>query len=129
MRPIEFRGIRKDGRGMVFGSLLMEGDFCSISDRNPDVFPLYIVREVLPESVGQFTGLTDKNGVKIFEGDVVEVRNWNFVVVFDHCEFIGRNLEKENSSCQLNYTQLNFTVIGNIHDGKEYLSTCQEILK
>jgi uncharacterized phage protein (TIGR01671 family) len=68
-REIEFRGLRKDGKGWVYGDLLRPHDGNSstyIMQRNG------IEVEVLPETVGQFTGLKDKNDKKIFDGDIVE---------------------------------------------------------
>ena len=81
--------------------------------------------EVIPETVGQYTGLKDKNGKKIFEGDIVNcytftgmndyrrgVVHWNEMF----CGWYG----KESCSLLCGLGEI-YEIIGNIHDNPELL--------
>lgn len=67
MREILFRGKKKPWGGWCEGFLVKTGDHFRISTQND-----LISFGVDPDTVGQFTGMTDKTGKKIFEGDIVE---------------------------------------------------------
>ena len=75
------------------------------------------MEEVIPETVGQYTGLCDKNGKKIFEGDIVESPNGTQGFI-----------EWENAECAFlvnigddwqTMDDCHYEVIGNIYDNKE----------
>lgn len=86
MREIEFRGYRADGNGWVYGDLIQDYPHhtTGLSIQQHGV----IIHEVDKESVGQYTGVTDIIGVKIFEGDLVK-SEWGFSgeVIFDEGAF------------------------------------------
>lgn len=82
--------------------------------------------EVIPETVGQYTDLTDKNGKKIFEGDIVE-RLWLgekhiYRIYYDNdiASFIGADIYGEGFTT-FDYDACEFEVIGNIYDNPELL--------
>lgn len=113
MREILFRG--KNKCKWFYGDLrhLNDGRVTICQDGEP--FPY----EVYPETVGQFTGLTDKNGRKIFEGDILKANNGHIgYVAFSEGGFV------KAYRCHFNFTNLygdNQEVIGNIHDNPELI--------
>lgn len=144
MRDILFRGKRKDNGEWVEGDLRHGGYYLN----DPDVYicvrfaDTMINYPVDPETVGQYTGLTDKNGVKIFEGDIVKTRHDPFVVCYgefrpklyrdavkycfevepDCMDFglFGGYMATGEEVVLTNNTHL-FEVIDNIHDNPELL--------
>ena len=81
--------------------------------------------EVDPESVGQFTGLTDKDGTKIFEGDIVKTYDPDdipAVVVYDESETqYGIVIDNIYYCLGAVFRGIDLEVIGNIHDNPELI--------
>lgn len=152
MREILFRGqtrrkgekVRKDGSPVesnwVYGGVLKgNGDHSIIYQTEPDIEK----KVVYTDTLGQFTGLTDKNGTKIFEGDIVEgvAYSGNFVgiiVWIDEIGGFGVRYKKrqeatawENSSilkCASKGRTDEFTaeIIGNIYDNPELIRGAED---
>ena len=119
MREILFRGIRKLTKEWIYGSLHIE----KFTDDEEYLCCEICQCDIFPETVGQYTGLTDKNGTKIFEGDIVK-GSWNtvFQVVYDDW-YLGFRAKEKSGYCNcLDYYGLNkLEVIGNVHDNPELL--------
>ena len=123
MREILFRGKRTDNQEWTYGFYQeYPRGYCHIQNSSNDWFP------VIPETVCQFTGLTDKNGRKIFEGDIVGRyseynKKWNYGIVkygefnCSCCEGVyGWYFDGED----IRDTEL-YEVIGNIFDNPELI--------
>lgn len=113
-REILFRGKKTINGEWVEGDLFQHSEQRFIMGNNRNT-------EVMPSTVGQYTGLKDKNGVKIFEGDILEAMNGNRgYVVFEHGAFMKSCIPKGVMSSLTIATDVN-AVIGNIHDNPELL--------
>ena len=123
MREILFRG-RDIAKNWHYGSLHIEcGETDCEGNQCLDHRILGMRGEcdyIIPETIGQYSGLTDKNGKKIFEGDIVEI-------VGEEKELITEKEQKfvvkwQDEDCGFDLLCLfEYEVIGNIHDNPELL--------
>ena len=145
MREILFRGKTLDGNVWVLGyyergftGLIADSHYIAAKTD-------YKVFRVDPETVGQYTGFIDKNGVKIFEGDIVRYTNKelseNFVGVVKFGEYVhyknfiyqdkhyGFFIDWANRPVItlrrdiIYWVAFGIEVVGNIHDNPELLSS------
>ena len=118
-----YRGKRVDTGEWVEGSLIGNDVIVGkIVEFEEDYFCTEFWYKVDPETVGQFTGMTDKKGKKLFEGDVYSMgeKNILYVVIFDKSQFIGKQVGNR-SLAGLEYWKSDIEIIGNIHDNPELL--------
>ena len=148
MRDYLFRGKQKDNGKWVYWNIY--GEICTSKGRRTRLtrktpygekyfYHIYEIKQLIdPETVGQYTGLTDKNGKKVFEGDVIQNKLFRFVIKYGayipsaYCkeifkrETIGFYAFDGEREYQLgNYTKT-LEVIGNIHDNPELMKGGEE---
>ena len=122
MREILFRG--KASTEWVYGDLRHINDGRVAVRKDGEIYPY----EVIPETVGQYTGLTDKNGRRIFEGDICQhEKTGRTISVSWHGTMAGYVWSKRIEDSHLfDFGELfrvhdKYAVIGNIHDNPELL--------
>lgn len=126
MRDILFKGKRKYNGKWVYGNY-------AVTDNNEKQHFIFQNKAfefvVIPETVGQFTGLTDKNGKKIFEGDILrEAYHPEQDVIIEWSDgslgFRRANKPKDCVYSTIRYMQnamSRLKIIGNIYDNPELL--------
>lgn len=139
MREILFRGkSRWDGKWLYGSYMFLHVADCDWTGkrRGKEKDTHFIVDEknmneaVYPETVGQYTGLKDKNGKRIFEGDIVkfdnpkEARGQTALIIFEDSEFRYHPITNSERvwNCRLCNEENTLHVIGNIHDNPELLN-------
>ena len=132
-REIIFRGKRIDNGEWVYGY------FWHIKEHyNPKLSNRHCIKsikngldyEVIPETIGQLTGLNDKYGVKIFEGDILLSESWGsnarskrktHIVEWGREKWLAAGYNGEMKVKPSLDTKSDWQVIGNIHDNKELI--------
>lgn len=129
MRDILFRGKRTDNGEWIEGCFLDKNnigifyDDTEESDCSVHIFP------VVSKTVGQYTGLTDKNGKKIFEGDIIDTPDRLVKVVWftGNAQFDLHFIRYKDKVAITIFKGIHmidlkeYEVIGNIHDNSELL--------
>lgn len=138
MREILFRGKRTDNDEWIKGYLHKTDGvgkgYRAFAIQVQDI-DSYMCRphshEVQPKTVGQFTGLTDKNGKKIFEGDIIKSKSGNtYLIHFNDGSFAFANKDRIVVNYSLDDSEFGIAykgicdgheVIGNVFDNPELL--------
>jgi len=142
-REIKFRGKRSDNGAWETGSLVVTGQgmsFCKyyIADKMTGYHT-----PVIKNTIGQFTGLMDRNGREIYEGDIIKINtHYQHIVPFDYpyryedekgfalyvvewnarhsgMDLVMKNYTKMEPTCQILHVGNHHGIIGNIHDQPE----------
>lgn len=124
MREILFRGKGKNSGNWFYGGYCeINNSVCIIEKKG-----LYV--GIIPETIGQFTGLCDRHGRKIFEGDIIRAIHYkeelntsyiNFEDGIYWCELITGSFIECCETLFEQHCECGLEVIGNIHDNPEML--------
>ena len=140
-REILFRGLSNQGKGWLYGDVVrnVEGAVAIMPPYQMNMDNTCSQNEVNPDTIGQYTGLKDKNGNKIFEGDIVHLKGDGYdgsevgkgyyrVVTFHEGSFClsiedGVHYQVHTPICEYgdSHSIVNWVVIGNVTDNPELI--------
>lgn len=132
MREIKFRG-RDIKENWHYGDLMTMEHFVSNSKEQYQIgdFESSLVYKVDKETIGQYTGLHDKNGKEIYEGDIISykdrITDKEDIFTIKYCNerasFILSNKTYDEMTINVKNQIIVAKVIGNIYENKELLNT------
>ena len=118
MREILFRAKRKATNDWVYGYFEKAYDDSQIYV-SPKIITKYGSEYVREDTLGQYTGLTDKNGVKIFEGDIIEYESKRYSI--NYLSHYARFAAVKPNTVFCVFAYQRGEVIGNIYDNPELI--------
>ena len=128
MREIKFRAWLKEEKEMVKVETMDFTDKSIQYLKKSEIINAYILRRESDDDVElmQYTGLKDKNGKEIYEGDILFFRdeNMKYIVVWQDAAFIIKSIEIRKYSekmCWLDDTEICCEIVGNIYENKKLL--------
>lgn len=126
MRAIKFRGFNRKNNQWLTGFYLQNRGAHFVCSDEFAQGKLWDDYEVNPETVGQYTGLNDKNGKEIYEGDIIThgSKRILYTVVWNDTGLTAKQ-NGSSSYAGLTYWQPNIEVLGNIHDNPELIKQAQ----
>lgn len=118
-REILFRGLSNQGKGWLYGDVVrnVEGAVAIMPPYQMNMYNTCSQNEVSPDTIGQYTGLTDKNGVKIFEGDIISIGDPNikYIIMWRNDGFCAKQIGA-SSYIGLTYWASDIEVLSNVID-------------
>ena len=128
MREIKFRAWLKEDKKMVNVETMDFTDKSMQYLKRSEIINAYILRRESDDDVElmQYTGVKDKNGKEIYEGDILFFRdeNMKYIVVWQDAAFIIKSIEIRKYSekmCWLDDTEICCEIVGNIYENKNLL--------
>ena len=116
-RQIKFRGIREEYNPAWHQSIFRFGNLLNNNSIGEVGYDLshYEYAKVKPETIGQFTGLLDKEGNEIYEGDLLELANGETISVsFKSGKFLG--IRKNGTTSLTSFYWIYAKIVGNIYE-------------